>query len=269
MNINGIGTNNYVNNSATRSLNSAQESLASGSRINSAADDAAGLQIANRLTNQIDGNGQAVANSMSGISVTQIAQGGLSSITNDLNSLRELAVQAGNGIYSASDRQALQQQANAFLENIQGTISSTTFAGQELLTKDGSMGFQVGADSGDTLDVATNDVTASLTSSGLFSFDISDPSSLENALAAVDDSLANVGSLQAEYGATQNAFSSRVDALLSSQENEAAARSRIQDADFAAAVSNQIAASILERSSVAVQAQANADADRSLNLLSS
>lgn len=269
MNINGIGANNYVNSSATQSVDTAQERLASGSRINSAADDAAGLQIANRLTNQIDGNGQAVANSMSGISVTQIAQSGLESITNDLNSLRELAVQAGNGIYTASDRQALQQQANSFLSNIQDTIDSTTFAGKELLTEDSSLDFQVGPDSGDTLNVATNDVATSLTSSGLFAFDISDPSTLESALSAVDDSLESVGALQAEYGATQNAFSSRVDALLENQVNESAARSRIQDADFAASVSNQIAANILERSSVAVQAQANADAGRSLNLLSS
>lgn len=268
MAINSIGTN-YVNSSATQSLASSQESLASGRRINSAADDAAGLQITNRLTGQIDGNGQAIANSISGISITQVAQGGLESITNDLNSLRELAIQAGNGIYSSADRQALQQQANAFMENIQSTISNTTFAGQELFTENGSLGFQVGANSGATFNVATNDLVESLTSSGVFSFDLTDPSTLESTLSAVDDSLNNISSLQAEYGATQNTFSSRIDALLSNRENEAAARSRIQDTDFAATVSEQIAASILERSSLAVQAQANASAERSLNLLSS
>lgn len=268
MSINNISSN-YINSSATQSLNSSQSSLASGQRINSAADDAAGLQIANRLTSQIDGNGQAVANSMSGISVTQIAQGGLESINNDLSSLRELAIQAGNGIYSDSDRQALQQQANALLENIQGTIGSTTFAGQELLSNDGNLDFQVGADTESTLGVPTSDVSSTLSSNGLFAFDITNPASLSTAIDAVDSSIESIGSLQADYGAVQNAFSSRVDTLLENQANESAARSRIQDADFAATVSQQIAADILERSSVAVQAQANVDAGRSLNLLSS
>lgn len=268
MSINGIGTN-YVNSASTQSLNNSQDSLSNGRRINSAADDAAGLQIADRLTSQIDGNGQAVANSIAGISVTQIAQSGLESITNDLNSLRELAVQAGNGIYSSADRQALQQQANAYLENIQTTIGNTSFAGQELFTEDGSLSFQVGSEANTTFNVATNDISSTLGNSGLFSFDISDPSSLESALSAVDDSLDTISSLQAEYGATQNAFSSRVDTLLRNQENEAAARSRIEDADFAAEVSNQVVNSILERSSIAVQAQANANANRSLSLLTS
>lgn len=268
MSINNIGSN-YVNSSATQSLNNSQASLASGKRINSAADDAAGLQIANRLTSQIDGNGQAVANSISGISVTQIAQGGLDSISNDLASLRELAVQAGNGIYSDSDRQALQEQANTLISNIQGTIESTTFAGQALLSNDGNIDFQVGPDANSTINVATNDVSASLVTSGLSSFDITSPASLESAINAVDSSIENIDSLQAVYGATQNAFSSRVDSLLENQANESAARSRIQDADFASEVSNQIINSILERSSVAVQSQANADASRALNLLSS
>ena len=139
MSINGLGAN-YVNNVSTQRLNTAQESLASGKRINSATDDPAGLQVANRLTSQIDGNGQAIANSMTGISVTQIAQSGLASVTNDLNALRDIAVEAGNGIYTAEDRQALQQQADSRLQNIQATLSDTTFAGQELLTEEGSLG---------------------------------------------------------------------------------------------------------------------------------
>ncbi|MBJ7552521.1 flagellin [Marinomonas ostreistagni] len=267
MNINGIGAN-YVNNSATQSVSSLQESLASGKRINSAADDAAGLQIANRLSSQIDGNGQAIANSMSGISVTQIAQGGLASITNDLSSLRELAVQAGNGIYSDSDRQALQQQANALIENIQGTIGATTFAGQELLSNDGTLDFQVGSDAGNTLSVSTSDLSSSLSSNGLYSIDITNQSSLEATLNAIDSSIESIHSLSSDYGSAQNAFSSRIDALLESQVNESAARSRIEDADYAGTVSTQVINDILERSSIAVQAQANADAGRALNLLS-
>ncbi|ADZ92356.1 flagellin [Marinomonas mediterranea] len=267
MSIGGISGSSYASSSATQSLASSSQSLASGLRINSASDDAAGLAIANRLTSQIDGNGQAVANSVSGISATQIAQSGLESVTNDLTSLRELAVQAGNGIYSDSDRQALQQQADELIANIQDTIDQTSFAGTDLLSEDGSIDFQVGADADSTLGVTTNDLANTLTGTGLFSLDITDQSSLDTALTAIDDSIDSVSSLQADYGATENAFTSRVDSLLAAQENESAARSRIQDTDYAAAVSEQIAASIREQSSVSVQAQANADAGRSLSLL--
>ncbi|MBM6552389.1 flagellin [Marinomonas ostreistagni] len=268
MSIDGIGSN-YVNRSATQSVNSTQESLASGQRINGAADDAAGLQIANRLTSQIDGNGQAIANSTAGISVTQIAQAGLSSINDNLSSLRDIAVQAGNGAYSDSDRAALQQQANGLIESIRSTVADTSFAGQELLTEDGSLGFQVGEDSDSLFNVATNDLNGALTASGLFAFDVNDPTNLSTALNAVDESLANVATLQADYGATQNAFSSRVDSLLAAQVNESAGRSRIADADIASTVSSKVVNSILEQSSTAIQAQANADAGRSLSLLSS
>lgn len=266
MAINSIGSN-YINSSASTALGNAQERLASGKRINSAADDAAGLQIANRLTSQIDGTGQAISNSISGISVAQVAQGGLDSISNDLSSLRTLAIQSGNGIYTDADRAALQKQADALLGSIQSTIDKTTFGGQELLKSDGNLGFQVGPNAGQTQDVATSDVGATLTANGLFSFDVTNPSSLDAALTAVDSSIENVSGLQADYGATQNAFSSRVNALLTGQENEAAARSRIQDADYAVEVSNQVVANILERSSTSVQAQANASAGQALNLL--
>ena len=268
MSINGLGAN-YVNNVSTQRLNTAQESLASGKRINSATDDPAGLQVANRLTSQIDGNGQAIANSMTGISVTQIAQSGLASVTNDLNALRDIAVEAGNGIYTAEDRQALQQQADSRLQNIQATLSDTTFAGQELLTEEGSLGFQVGQEAENVFNVATNDIRGTLSANGLFGFDVNDPSSLETAIEAVDTSLDNVASSQADYGATQTAFSSRVDTLLANQQSDSAARTRIEDADYAATVSNQITATLLENSSTALQAQANVDAGRSLNLLSS
>lgn len=264
-----INGSNYVNSAATQSSASNQDSLSSGKRINSAADDAAGLQIANRLTSQIDSNGQAIANGISGISVTQIAQGGLESITNDLNSLRELAIQAGNGTYNAADRGALQSQANEFLKNIQDTLNSTTFGGEGLLTKDGSIDFQVSADANNTLGVTTADLNATFVSNGLTSFDITDANTLDTAIAAVDQSLESVGALNAEYGATQNAFSARVDSLLNGQVNESSARSRIEDADIAGVVSSQVITDILERSSIVVQAQANIDANRALNLLGS
>lgn len=264
-----ISGSSYVNSAATQSLASSSEALASGSRINSAADDAAGLQISNRLTSEIDGSAQAFANGMSGISVTQTIDGALSGITNDVQALRELAVQSGNGIYTANDRQALQKQADELMANIQNTIDNTNFAGQSLLTQDGQMDFQVGTQGADIVGVTTYNLNNSLGASGLTGINISDPATLGAALDAIDTTLNNLGTMQAETGATQNAFSSRVDALLQGQEAASASRSRITDTDFAAAVSEQIISRIQEQSSLTVQAQANVDSKRALSLLTS
>lgn len=256
-----------LNSGASQAVDRANQQLASGQRINSAADDAAGLLIADRLTNEINGNQQAINNSIDGTSLLQVAGGGLNQITDGLQRLRELGVQAGNGLLNSDDRAALQQQADAIVAEIQGTLSSTTFGGQELLTQDGSLSFQVGESADSTLGVNTYDVGAQLNSNGLYSLDFSNPGSLSTALTAIDDSLQSVGTIQAEYGAQENAFTSRVNQLFETQANEQEARSRIQDADYAATVSDQIANGILEKSSLSVQAQANANASRVLNLL--
>lgn len=260
-------SSSYVNNSATAGISQANGQLASGSRINSAADDAAGLQISDRLTSEINGNQQAVSNILSGDSVLQIASGGLNQISDNLQQLRELGIQSGNGALNDNDRTAIQEQANGILQNIRETINQTTFAGKELLTQDSSLSFQGSADAADSISVSTYDVDSQLNTAGLYNVDFTNPAALTTSLASIDSSLENISSIQSEYGAQQNAFSSRVDSLLNAQENESAARSRIQDTDFAAAVSDQIIQSILEKSSVSVQAQANISNSRALNLL--
>lgn len=262
-------TNNFVNSAASSGVHRANEQLASGSRINSAADDAAGLLIADRLTSEINGHHQAISNSINATSMLQVADGGLSQLNESLQQLKELGVQAGNGALNANDKAALQQQADGILASIQDTIQSTAFAGEALLEQDASLSFQVGANAGNTEDVSTYDISAQFNTAGLYAVDFTDPAALTTSLDSIDASLASVGSIQAEYGAQQNAFSSRVDALLNSQQNESAARSRIQDADYAAVVSDQIIQSILEKSSVSVQAQANVSNNRALSLLTS
>ncbi|WP_191600537.1 flagellin [Marinomonas algicola] len=260
-------SSNFVNSSATAGVSQANGQLSSGRRINSAADDAAGLQIADRLTSGINGNQQAISNILSGDSVLQIASGGLNQISENLQQLRELGIQSGNGSLNDNDRAAIQAQANGILQNIQDTISQTTYGGEELLTQDSSLSFQGSADAESSINVSTYNVDSQLNTAGLYSVDFSNPAALTTSLASIDTSLENISAIQSEYGAQQNAFSSRVDSLLNAQENESAARSRIQDTDFASAVSDQIIQSILEKSSVSVQAQANISNTRALNLL--
>ncbi len=262
-------SSSFVNSGASSGIARSNEQLASGRRINGAADDAAGLQIANRLTSEINGDQQAVSNAINGGSILQTASGGLNQITDNLQRLRELGIQSGNGALNSSDREAIQAEAAGILSNIQDTIKGTSFGGQELLTEDSSLSFQVGADAGNTVNVGTYDISSQLNADGLFSVDFTDPTALTTSLASIDASLENVGSIQSEYGAAQNAFSSRVDTLLNAQENQSAARSRIQDADYAATVSDQIIQTILEKSSISVQAQANISNNRALNLLTS
>lgn len=262
-----ITSSNLVNSGASAGVATANERLSSGSRINSAADDAAGLQISDRLTSEINGSQQAIANLFNGDSMLQIASGGLSQLTDSLQQLRELGVQSGNGALNSNDRQALQAQANSILEGIGDTLRDTTFGGEPLLTEDGTLSFQNGPNAGNTSEVSTYDVGAQLTTAGVFAVDFTDPAALSTALDAIDASIASVGGIQAEYGAQQNAFSSRIDSLLSGQANEASARSRIQDTDFAATISDRIAQSILEQSSLSVQAQANLSNNRALSLL--
>ncbi|MCZ2720674.1 flagellin [Marinomonas sp. 15G1-11] len=257
----------FVNSSVSTGISQKNEQLSNGSRINSAADDAAGLQISDRLTSGINGNHQAVSNIINGSSLLQTASGGLNQINDNLQQLRELGIQAGNGTLNDNDRAAIQQQANGILQSIQDTISSTTFGGEELLTKDSSLSFQAGAESGNNIDVDTYNVDSQLNTAGLYNVDFTNLASLTTSLTSIDTSLENIGVIQSEYGAQQNAFSSRVDSLLNAQENETAARSRIKDTDYAATVSDQIIQSILEKSSVSVQAQANISNTRALSLL--
>ncbi|MFT2109980.1 flagellin [Marinomonas sp. 2405UD68-3] len=262
-------SSNFINSGASSAISKSNEQLASGRRINGASDDAAGLQIANRLTSEINGDQQAVSNIINGDSILQTASGGLNQITDNLQRLRELGIQSGNGALNTSDREAIQAEAAGILSSIQDTIDSTKFGGEELLSQDSSLSFQAGAEAGNTVNVSTYDVSAQFNTAGLFSVDFTDPAALTTSLASIDSSLENVSSIQSEYGAAQNTFSSRVDSLLSAQENQSAARSRIQDADYASTISDQITQSILEKSSVSIQAQANVSNSRALNLLTS
>jgi flagellin len=264
-----IGINSSSGTSLLQQVQNRQDSilekLSSGRRINSAADGAAAQQIIERLTSQVDGNRQAISNAFDGISLSQVAEGGLSGIGEDVNRIRELSVQAGNGLLSDADRRAIQSEVSQLQENITQTIEQTEFGGQSLLGGDGEINFLVGANAGQNIGVQTQDVAAGL--SDILNVDVSSAQGAAEALEAADSAVEFVGSARADLGATQNQFESAARNLQQADVNVAAARSRIQDTDFAQATSENAAAGILSQTSIAVQDISNQQASQVLSLL--
>jgi flagellin len=241
------------------------EKLSSGKRINSAADGVAAQQIIDRLTTQAEGNRQSISNAFDGVSLTQVAEGGLAGINQDVNRIRELSVQSGNGLLSDSDRQAIQSEVTQLQENISHTIEQTEFAGKSLLSSDGNIDFQVGANGGQKMGVATQDVAAGL--NDILNVDLSTAQGADDALALADTATEFIGSARADLGANQNQFESAARNLTKTELNVSAARSRIQDTDFAQAASENVAAGILSQASLAVQGMANQQQGQVLSLL--
>lgn len=246
------------------SLNTALQRLSSGLRINSAKDDAAGLAISERMTTQIRGLNQAARNANDGISLAQVAEGDMAEITNNLQRIRELAVQSSNATNSASDRAALDAEAQALIAEIGRTVSASSFNGTALL--DGStptLTFQVGANSGQTIDVTSVDlsgVTAALGNVTTFA-------DAQTMIDSVDAQLTIVNSGRADLGAVQNRFESVVRSVQTTSENVSASRSRIQDADFAQETAALTRAQILQQAGTAMLAQANSAPQNVLSLL--
>ncbi len=242
------------------------EKLASGKRINSAADGAAAQQIIDRLTSQVEGNRQAISNAYDGVSLAQVAEGGLKGINEDVNRIRELSIQAGNGILSDSDRSAIQSEISQLQDNISQTIEQTEFGGQPLLSEDANIDFQVGANAGQKIGVATQDIASGL--SDILSVDVSTAQGAEDALAAADSASEFIGEARGDLGATQNRFESAARNLSQTDVNVSAARGRIQDTDFAQATSENASASIQGQAALAVQSQSNQQQGQVLALLS-
>jgi flagellin len=269
-------------------LNQSFQRLSSGMRINSASDDAAGLQISNRLTSQINGLNQAVRNANDGISLAQTAEGAMDETTNMLQRMRTLAVQSSNGSNTDEDRVALQQEMDQLSKEINRVASTTTFGGQNLLDGTYSGTFQVGADANQTISfsmTATGGAdSVNLASAGGFtvsglgqaatvsglsstSMSISTAANAQSIITAVDSMIAAVDSKRAELGAIQNRFTSTINNLSNITENVSAARSRIRDTDFAQETAKLTNAQILQQASTSILAQANQKPQTALSLL--
>lgn len=264
MKLNAPGSLNTLNQAQLQQDNLLKK-LATAKRINSAADDAAGLQIANQLSSSINGKAQGERNLYDGISLARVYEQGLQGINDNLGELNRLAVAAGNGIYNAQDRAALQKEADQYTANIQQVIDTTEFAGKKLFDQDGALSFGTGSGS---LNFATTDVASGLSAQNIFSLDLSSVDSAAASLQNIQQSLDYIGGLQADAGASINSFNSAASNLNGQQIAQAAARSRIEDLDFARASSDKVAADILANTSVSVSVQARMQQQQALNLLS-
>ncbi|WP_312507841.1 flagellin FliC [Pseudomonas luteola] len=263
-------------NRASDSLSSSMQRLSSGLKINSAKDDAAGLQIANRLTSQIRGLNVAVKNANDGISIAQTAEGALQESTNILQRMRELALQSRNDSNSEKDRNALNAEFTAMTEELTRIASTTTF-GKDKQLLDGSAGvmqFQVGANTGANevieIDLSTgfDATTLSLDTQSITGATNGDAhTAVDAAITAIDAAMDTINSKRADLGAVQNRMSSTISNLQNIGENATAARSRTQDADFAAETSEMTKQQTLQQASTAILAQANQLPNAVLKLL--
>ncbi len=249
-------------------LSKVMEKLASGLRINRAADDAAGLAVSEKLRTQVRGLQVATDNAQHAISMVQVAEGALNEVHSILQRLRELAVQAANDHLTDQDRAQIQKEVNQLLEQIDYIGQTTQFNTKRLLSGDyasTALTFQVGANAGEVIAVTVGTVnTAALSINGL---SVSDLNSASNAIASIDFAISYVTDLRTKLGAFQN----RLERIVSSNnigvENQSAAESRIRDVDMAKAVMDLVRYQILQNTGVAALAQANALPQAVLSLL--
>ena len=290
---------------ATNALNVSYQRLASGLRINSAKDDAAGLQISDRLTSQINGLGQGNRNCNDGIAFAQTIEGAMDEMTNMLQRVRTLSIQAANGTYSQEDRKSIQQELTQLSTEITRIACKTTYAGKTVLNgyragnnsntastiigPDGKVTFQVGANANDTIAVTNMSegfmLSVIATKSGLapgqfgtaqspmqkdgdlVRFSVSTQSMAQLTLGAIDGMIQVIDSKRAELGAVQNRMESTIRNQANIQENESDARSRIRDTDFAEETAALTANQILQQASQSILSQANQRPQIALSLL--
>ncbi|THB71792.1 MAG: flagellin FliC, partial [Gammaproteobacteria bacterium] len=203
-------------NKINRSIHTAQERIASGKRINSAKDDASGLAIAQRLTSMSEGLLAATRNANDAISMVQTAESGMSGITENLQRMRELSIQAANGTLSDADRGYIQSEVNALKDEINRVVDTTSFGGRKLLNTDETLNFQVGSEAGDTVSVEIGNMGEQMQSLGIGAIDLSSAEGANNAIGVIDQALEDIASTQAELGAVQNRFESTINNLASS-----------------------------------------------------
>ncbi len=305
-NVSSLNGQRFLNN-ANNALNTTYQRLSSGLRINSAKDDAAGLQIADRLTSQINGLNQGNRNTNDGIALAQTIEGGMDEIHTMLQSIRTLAVQAANGTNTAEDRKALEDEANQLVSEINRIAQQTTYGGKLVLDgadgtnvgsktiynnkgSEGQLTLQVGANSGDKITfevssfkfssimkagggktdasggfVASNAKLANGTKAVGVSF--SSASSAMKVIESMDIAIKQVDTQRSDLGAIQNRLESTIRNQSNVAVNEADARSRIQDADFAEESANLSQQSIIQQAAASMLMQANMRPQLGLSLI--
>lgn len=261
-----------ASNSANMALSTSMERLSTGTRINSAKDDAAGMAISNTMTAQIKGMNQSIRNANDGIAMAQTAEGALGEVSNMLQRVRELAIQAKSATYSTDDRANIQSEVTELTTQINSVLTDTKYNGTTLFNKTATataaadnFAIQVGADKGTTITVPKAQVDATnLSATGL---DVTDATKAATTLDNVDAGLKAVNTARATLGASQNRMQSAVNNLTTNATNLSSARSQIMDADFSAETTALAKAQILSQASTAMLSQANQSQQGVLKLL--
>lgn len=254
-------------------LDKSLEKLSSGYRINRAGDDAAGLAISESLRGQVRGLKQAWRNAQDGVSMIQVAEGGLQEVANILIRLRELGVQAASDTVGPIERQLLNVEYQQLLDEVDRIADSTEFNGTPLLSGTGAiLDFQVGTRNDPNIDRLSFDASktdANSAAIGVNLTTVADKASAQNSLSAVDEAIVAVSAMRADFGAMQNRLSSTINNLAISMENLSAANSRIRDVDVAEETAEMTKQNILLSAGTSVLAQANNTAKSALTLLNS
>lgn len=267
-NVSSINARRQLINSSDN-LNTAFERLSSGFRINSAADDAAGLQISDRMTTQIQGLNQAVRNANDGISVAQTIEGALEETTSALQRIRVLAIQSQNGINSDADRLALQKEVEALKTELTRIADESQFNGVNVLDGTFDANFLVGANAGQNIqvDMLKTDGFGFTGLFGAFNLSVGTEVDAAASLVEIDGALSTINGTRADLGAVQNRFESTIRNLANISENVTSARSRIRDTDFAAETAELTRSQIIQQASTAILSQANQRPQAALSLL--
>ncbi len=263
-NLNSLNAQRNLNTSQM-SLSVSMQRLSSGLRVNSAKDDAAGLAIAERMNAQVKGMNVAARNANDGISLAQTAEGALGKVSDALQRMRELTVQARNASNSSSDKDSLNKEFQQLSMEIKRVLGATTFNGKDILASGaGALDFQIGANttSNDLITISTANMLADASITAVTANTVSigsdaNTAALKTVIDSIDGALDKVNSERAVYGATQSRFDAIISNLQVAAENQTAARSRIMDADFAAETANLSRAQILQQAGNAMVAQAN------------
>ena len=314
-NVSSLSGQRYLTN-ATNSLTTTYQRLSSGLRINSAKDDAAGLQISDRLTSQINGLNQGNRNANDGIAFAQTVEGALDEVSSMFQKVRTLAVQANNGTNTAADRDAIAKEMSSLLTEVSRISAQTTYGGQTILEGDtaksiygagqnnagqnnGAITFQVGANAGDTIKLDINNYNFSILAKrakdnggpltdDMYKLDVADGTLISNVngvitvnlntdaaakgnasdmIKIMDAMIADVDGTRANLGAMQNRLESSIRNQSNTSANEADARSRIRDADFAEESANLSQQSIIQQAATSMLMQANTRPQLGLSLL--
>ena len=257
----------------SRVMSSAMERLSTGSRINQASDDAAGLAISQNMTAQVRGLNQAVRNLNDGVNLLQTAEGALNETTNMLQRMRELAVQSASGTYSNTQRTYLATEFQALGSQIDKIASETTWNGYTILTgttggtSSGTFRFQSGQTSGQTIDITLSSMALSTLAMSAGAVAVSSAASASAAIASIDSAINMVNSQRAAIGATINRMTYAADNMTNVSANVSASRSTIMDTDYATESTNLSKAQIIQQASTAMLAQANQQPQTVLALL--